>query len=68
MPSESYEHYKTSIYKWRENNQDVYRAYVKTHNDKYNKKNREYINRKTLGNYHYKKQCAIFRNILNEDL
>lgn len=68
MPSASYERNKQSIYKWRENNQDVYRAYVKVYSDKYNKENREYINRKTLGNYYYKKEASIFRNILLADL
>jgi hypothetical protein len=68
MPSETYQHNKQSIYKWRENNQDVYRAYVKTYSEKYNKENRNYINRKTLGNYYYKKEASIFRNILLDNL
>jgi hypothetical protein len=68
MPSANYQKYKKTIYEWRDNNQDAYRAYVKVYNDQYNKEHREAINRKTLGNYYYKKQCQIFRNILLADL
>ena len=54
---------KTSIYKWRETHRE---AFVNYTND-YNSKHRDEINRKTLLNYHYKKQCRIFRNILLPD-
>jgi hypothetical protein len=61
--TEGYRKKKTTIYKWRENHRE---AFVKYTNE-YNSKHREEINRKTLLNYHYKKQCRIFRNILLPD-
>jgi hypothetical protein len=62
--TDGYRKKKISIYKWRANNRD---AFVKYTNE-YNSKHREEINRKTLLNYHYKKQCRIFREILIDEI
>jgi type III secretory pathway component EscR len=66
MPSIIYQQNKKSIYKWRDNNQESYRAYVKAYSEKYNNENRENINKKVLGKYHFKKEAERFRNILIE--
>jgi len=63
-----YPQVKASIYKWRENNQEVYKAYVKSYASEYNRIHREEINRKTKLNNQYKRACAIFRNILIDEI
>jgi hypothetical protein len=64
MVESRYPKVKASIYKWRENNREAFFKYT----SEYNSKHREEINRKTKLNYHYKKQCAIFRNILIDEI
>jgi hypothetical protein len=64
MPT--YQQNKKSIYKWRENNLDSFRAYNNEYCRKYNAANREKLNKMNKGTYHYKKECKIFRNILLE--
>jgi hypothetical protein len=62
--SPSYEQNKKHIYKYRETHAETFRAYNNAYCKKYNEENRERLNKIRLGQYHYKKQCLIFRNIL----
>jgi hypothetical protein len=61
--SPTYEQNKKHIYKYRESRLEEHKAYSR----EWNAKNKEKVNKANLGNYHYKKQCQIFRNILIAD-
>jgi hypothetical protein len=66
--TDGYRKNKKAIFKWREKNKETHSAYSKNYCSEYNSKHREEINRKTLLNYHYKKQCRIFREILIDEI
>ena len=58
--SPTYQQNKKSIYKWRENNAEAFRAYNTDYCRKYNAANREKLNSINKANYRYKKECTIF--------
>jgi hypothetical protein len=60
--SPTYEQNKKHIYKWRNNNVEHFNEYKK----KYYDDNRAKINKKSAGNYYYKKEAKLFRSILLE--
>lgn len=62
--SPTYEQNKSHIYAYREKHAEAFRAYNNAYCKKYNAENRERLNKRRLGLYHYNKQCQIFRNIL----
>ena len=51
-------------YKWRENNIEKYRGYVRKSVAKHYENNREKKINDELKRYYYKKECKIFLNIL----
>ena len=62
--SPTYQQNKKSMYKWRENNSEAFRAYNKEYCKRYNAAHRDRLNLINKANYRYKKECVIFRNIL----
>ena len=66
--SPTYEQNKKHIYKYRETHAEAFQKYNNAYCKKYNEENRERLNKQRLGMYYYKKQCAIFRNILIDNI
>lgn len=58
------ENTKQSHYKWRENNIDQYREYIKKGAKKYYESNKVEQQLKSLKKYYLKKEMNIFRHIL----
>ena len=66
--SPTYEQNKKHIYKYRETHAEAFKKYNNEYCKKYDEKHREQLNKVRLGMYYYKKQCAIFRNMLLDDI
>lgn len=58
------ENTKQSHYRWRENNIDQYREYIKKAAKKYYESNKVEQQLKSLKKYYLKKEMIIFRHIL----
>lgn len=66
--SPTYQQNKKHIYKYRETHSEAFRLYNNAYSKMYNAVNRDRLNKLRLGQYHYNKQCKIFRNILIDDI
>ena len=55
---------KKSIMKWRETHNTEYLEYMRPHSLRYYNEHKDTCNARRIKLYYYKKECAIFRNIL----
>lgn len=60
------ENNKKAIYKWREKNIDIFRAYNALQQRKFYGNNKEVINKRNLDKYYFKKEFQRLSNILLE--